>query len=274
MVSRTSDFFKESKKFLDNNGLGIFLYPKLLGNKKHSEKILRKRHSDNQKKLEIFLILNDYEEEVKSFPNQILLRASARKSILKENEFVFPWMHWCKTEPSKPLAKGEKPRVGFCGSLRHKRIIYKKKFEHCRNLECDFILRDKFWGFANENKPEHIVQDYIKNIEDNHFNIGHRGRGNYSMRFYHTMAIGRIPITIDTDLSLPLEDDIDYSQFSVIEKNPRDLRKKIIKLHRENKLTKMQIMAGKIYHEKLNYKNYIINLFKNKKFKDKMAEFM
>ena len=36
-----------------------------------------------------------------------------------------------------------------------------------------------------------------------------------AVRFYETLALGRIPVVIDTNWVLPLEDTIDYKQFAV-----------------------------------------------------------
>ena len=40
-----------------------------------------------------------------------------------------------------------------------------------------------------------------------------KGDGNYSVRFYEALSLGRIPILIDTDMVLPLEETLDYSKF-------------------------------------------------------------
>ncbi len=38
----------------------------------------------------------------------------------------------------------------------------------------------------------------------------HARGGNFSVRFYETLCLGRIPIFIDTDCLLPFQDQIDY----------------------------------------------------------------
>ena len=43
-----------------------------------------------------------------------------------------------------------------------------------------------------------------------------RGAGNFSIRFYETMAMGRIPFVIDTDIRLPLSDIIPWEKHCVI----------------------------------------------------------
>lgn len=51
-----------------------------------------------------------------------------------------------------------------------------------------------------------------------------RGSGNYSFRLYEVMALGRIPVIIDTDSALPWPERIDWSDIAVIVPR-RDIRK-------------------------------------------------
>ena len=42
-----------------------------------------------------------------------------------------------------------------------------------------------------------------------------RGKGNYSYRFYETLAAGRIPVFVNTDSPLPLPDMVDWKAHCV-----------------------------------------------------------
>ena len=42
-----------------------------------------------------------------------------------------------------------------------------------------------------------------------------RGTGNFSMRFYETLCLGRIPIFVDTDCVLPYDFSLDWKQHCV-----------------------------------------------------------
>ncbi len=57
--------------------------------------------------------------------------------------------------------------------------------------------------------------EYINNIATTDFTLAVKGDGNYSLRFFEVLSMGRIPILIDTECVLPLEDEIDYASFSV-----------------------------------------------------------
>ena len=43
-----------------------------------------------------------------------------------------------------------------------------------------------------------------------------RGGGNFSVRFYESLSVGRIPVFLDTDSLLPLESEINWNMHCVI----------------------------------------------------------
>ena len=56
---------------------------------------------------------------------------------------------------------------------------------------------------------------FFSNIYDNDYTLCIRGNGNWSYRFYQTLACGRIPIFVDTDCVLPLSTHIDWKKYCV-----------------------------------------------------------
>ncbi|MBN3583016.1 hypothetical protein JYB64_11520 [Algoriphagus aestuarii] len=90
-------------------------------------------------------------------------------------------------------------------------LIKKKK-----TLKSDFILRQKYkGGLGSEQHALQTEKEFFENIERNLFTVCLRGSGNYSVRFYQTMAMGRIPVLIDTDSNLPYEERIPYQELIV-----------------------------------------------------------
>ncbi len=79
-------------------------------------------------------------------------------------------------------------------------------------LETNFIVREKMRAgdpkIQSEQNRNKLA--FIKNILESDYTICMRGHGNYSIRFYETLSLGRIPIFIDTDCLLPFQDEIDY----------------------------------------------------------------
>lgn len=152
----------------------------------------------------------------------------------------------------EPIAYKGEIKLGFCGqatrnplkllkdwytieNLRLKRKKNKSIFLHIprflpaferglllRNLEkskkikTDFLLRTHYRGGATtfEEKGK-VEREFYENIYSNLFTICLRGMGNYSVRFYQTLAMGRIPVLIDTDSNLPFSDRIAYDDFIV-----------------------------------------------------------
>jgi hypothetical protein len=47
------------------------------------------------------------------------------------------------------------------------------------------------------------INRFYDNLYDSDYSLCIRGNGNWSIRFYETLAVGRIPIFVDTDCVLP-----------------------------------------------------------------------
>lgn len=152
-----------------------------------------------------------------------------------------PYLKWIGTD-WKPLPISTSPTVGFCGQatshpLKALKDIYtfgtakiknklglslsnpgpiflpafqRKKvlayFEKDPRIQTDFILRDRYRGGAvNPSQKVQVEREFFQNINRNLFTVCLRGMGNYSVRFYQTLAMGRIPILIDTNEQLAFQ---------------------------------------------------------------------
>lgn len=142
--------------------------------------------------------------------------------------------------------KQTKPVVGFCGqastsvfqtawrSLRRLKrdVLYRsgrskwepppfettsfrtrvlKAFEK-PGIQTNYLARKKYqagkMGEMTSQSQEKL--EFINNILESDYTLCMRGGGNYSVRFYETLNLGRIPVFIDTDCLLPFQDEIDY----------------------------------------------------------------
>ena len=143
--------------------------------------------------------------------------------------------------------KTPKPVVGFCGqaslspiqtawrSIRLKRRQHQyrqgkikwepapfetssfrsrvlKEFEGKDGIETNYLLRSQYHGGDTNDKDlqARLKTDFVNNILNTDYTVCMRGGGNFSVRFYETLCLGRIPIFIDTDSVLPFQDEIDY----------------------------------------------------------------
>lgn len=147
----------------------------------------------------------------------------------------------------------EKPIVGFCGwskfssfknytsySLKSlliniQKVIYRnpllevfkkgiyfrrKSIRICRRssrIETNFVERPSYSGSRKTiaMDPHKARQEFMDNILQSDFVLCPKGDANTSARLYETLSLGRVPLIIDTDVILPLEDFLDYSKFSI-----------------------------------------------------------
>lgn len=153
--------------------------------------------------------------------------------------------------------KTDKPVIGFCGQSRTtiKKNIYDVTRTFFRNLkyylrlsiwephnlypstllrskvlkmvekdvrlDANFIKRDKYRAGASlEGERLKTTIEFFDNIIESDYIICVRGGGNFSVRIFETLAMGRIPIFINTDSILPYDNIIDWKKYCIwIEKN-------------------------------------------------------
>ena len=79
-------------------------------------------------------------------------------------------------------------------------------------IETNFVIRDRYTGPSAVSETEQV---FYNNILDTDYTLCVRGNGNWSYRFYQTLACGRIPIFVDTDCVLPQSSQIDWKKYCV-----------------------------------------------------------
>ena len=87
-----------------------------------------------------------------------------------------------------------------------------------QGLQTNFLIRQRYRAgyHAKEKDSFHPSRmEFIQNILDSDYTLCIRGGGNFSVRFYETLGLGRIPIFINTDCILPFDDRLDYRQYCV-----------------------------------------------------------
>ena len=176
-------------------------------------------------------------------PNSIILRTSQYLSKKRSNEIIIP-AYATDLSYGKEIFYRDKagiPIIGFCGWAKTNGILnkfifwYKNKFilngpyrlglffrkksikilNKSHLIKTNFIIRKSYSANKNTIGLDPIVarKEYINNIVESDFILSPKGDGNFSVRFYETLSLGRIPILIDTDCPLPLDKDIDYNRF-------------------------------------------------------------
>ena len=240
------------------------IYPEVIPNlnsKQLNEKLLYISEEYKDEKIIVFLVI-DYEYELNIPHNIFILRTSIRKSLWKKNrEYVLPYIWETVSEPFNPLPRTNLPIVGFCGQVNKYRKniinnIYVNKF-----IKDNFILNKYFWGGLykdDENVNVNIlINNFKNNIRDSHFTICNRGAGNFTMRFYQTLAAGRIPVLVNTDMILPLSDKIDWNDIIIFEDSEHKVIEKILLWWKYKNIEVAQIKCFQVFHKYFSHFNFI-----------------
>lgn len=199
-----------------------------------------------------------------------------------------------------PTDKNPKPIIGFCGhaslsqSKRFKEILKCLK-ENCKRffqnpkrkdweplfasayvrakllqslqksslIKSNFILRPHYRAGAKTDEQRNATTlEYYNNIADSDYVLCIRGGGNFSVRLYETLMMGKIPVFINTDCLLPFSDKIDWKRHIVwVEWEDRKNIASIVsdfhaKLSSDD-FIEIQISNRKLWKEKLSIKSMI-----------------
>jgi len=133
----------------------------------------------------------------------------------------------------------------------------------------NFVVRTAYRAGAR--MPEDIRRtkiEYFRNIKESGYIICVRGNGNFSARLYETMAMGRIPVIIDTDCIYPYDELIDWKGLCVwVDARRMDaLPKKLLKFHAsldDNTFVELQRKIRREWVERLSMGGYFATLFEN-----------
>lgn len=223
----------------------IMLFP-------HNYKSARAENADYVKKIVqesllakkklMIIAYGDSTDEI-DLSNVIILRSSKYRSQMRPYEIMMPaYVEDIGRVHHEPLSKSAKPKVGFVGKagFANSKELFKyliktlcnrgaekpgewfrrsaiHQLQKSVDIDLRTIIRKMYSGSQKtiEISPEEARRTYIENMQNTHFTLAPRGYGNFSMRFYETLAMGRIPVLIDTDMRLPLEDRIPYDKFIV-----------------------------------------------------------
>ena len=178
---------------------------------------------------------SDFEEPI-PVDNALIFRTSITAANARPNEQAWPaWtcdvLRTFGPGHVEPRTKTSRPTVGYCGYIDYRNVVErvqrtlrgqiapwsKLRGEAVRTLQASpdintrFVLRRRFGGHAGAMQRE----EYGRNMLACDYALVARGRGNFSFRLYEAMSAGAIPVFIDSDCRLPLDDVIAYRQFFV-----------------------------------------------------------
>jgi hypothetical protein len=182
------------------------------------------------------------------------LRSRARpRQIAQPVFFADPWKQYPELRTHDRLPKWEaRPLVGFCGQASlnpikfawdvvrgcWRRGLYQLKLrslepqpllpsawlraQTIRQLASSplvrtcFVVRERYRSGATDAATrDRVTQEFYQNMAETDYTLCVRGGGNFSKRFYETLAMGRIPILVDTDCLLPFESVLNWDDYIV-----------------------------------------------------------
>ena len=117
-------------------------------------------------------------------------------------------------------------------------------------------------------KERESTIEFYQNIVDSDYVVCVRGAGNFSVRFYETLAMGRIPVFVNTDCLLPLSDKINWKKHVVWveEKEIPIINKKIVDFHNSLSIKdfkELQLANRTLWLESLTLGGFFKTFFKN-----------
>ena len=205
-----------------------------------------------------------------------------------------------KLESPIPNKKQDLPVIGFCGhatlsnSKRFKELVkcilengkrFIKKpfnkvyepllasayerakllsyFEQSTKVKTNFIYRENYRGGAvSEEQRTKTTVEYYNNILASDYVLCVRGAGNFSVRLYETLMMGKIPIFVNTDCLLPFEDKINWKNHVVwVEwKNRKNIAELVADFHSNlssDEFVHLQISNRKLWKVTLSVKGML-----------------
>jgi len=137
-----------------------------------------------------------------------------------------------------------KPEPIFPFLLKRKKILAQLKKSN--KLKTNFKIRSSF-APGTLGRDDQARKEFITNIIDSDYTFCFRGAANYSLRFYETLCLGRIPLFINSNCVLPFQDKVDWKNIICwVEENHIDnLVEKIQDYHQS--MTKYQFIERQEY---------------------------
>ena len=184
--------------------------------------------------------------------NVLVLRTSANRSNVSDNEIILPAFiedigeqygvssrHKASSKPiigfagmvAMPTWKNEikfqikmfittvKVLLGFRKRSETQGLYFRRRLvkilSNCNTCSTNFIIRNSFSALEKTitMDPKVLREEYIEVLDSSDLSLVVRGDGNFSLRFFEVLAKGSVPLFIDTDTPLPLENEIDYDSF-------------------------------------------------------------
>lgn len=99
--------------------------------------------------------------------------------------------------------------VNIGAVLRNRALAVLRASSH---VACDATERERFHDHHDADDVRQHRDEFLEHLVRTPYNLCIRGAGNYAYRLFETMAAGRIPVVLDTEIVLPCSDVIDWRE--------------------------------------------------------------
>jgi hypothetical protein len=108
----------------------------------------------------------------------------------------------------------DEPQALIATTYQRARIL--SYLQSTKQVIANFILRTRYRaGVKDQDDLNRTSKEYYDNMLSSDYILCFRGGGNFSSRFYETLAMGRIPLRIESDDILPFDGIIDWSKHAM-----------------------------------------------------------
>lgn len=164
---------------------------------------------------------------------------------------ALPYLFDDRAESGVPRPDRDRPSVGFCGQgtsrpvsavgqalSRAARVVVNRvrptvvpppvrghlglrstalrELARHPGVDDRFVIRNRYRaGAASEEERALTQAEFDDNVRSATYTLCVRGTGNFSARFCEALSFGRVPLFVDTNCVLPLEDQIDWRAHTV-----------------------------------------------------------
>ncbi|MGK7905030.1 MAG: exostosin family protein [Hormoscilla sp.] len=236
--------------------------------------------------------------------NSVILRTSQYRFNLKNNEIILPayaedlLQSYCNNQLGI-RAKPQVPVIGFCGwgkpklttaiaklpktayinylsifnpkaAALKKGLFFReyilKNLRKFPDIQTNFVINQVYSGYLlNPDIKNQLRMQFVNNLLNSDYVLCVKGDGNYSMRFYEALSLGRIPLFVDTECVLPLSERINYHSFCVFVSHQeiKDIGKNILDFHQNiapDRFVEMQIKSRHIFEDYLRINSFTKHL--------------
>ena len=146
-----------------------------------------------------------------------------------------------------------------------KRFYFLKKIKSLTTIQANFIHRAKYRaGSVSEIDRLKTTIEFFNNIQENPFTFCMRGAGNFSVRFYETLTLGRIPVIVDTNFELPFSKTINWDKHCIVVKEDfSDFEQKVKTFYNSissEDFVQLQLDNRKIWENYFTKEGYFVSL--------------